>query len=264
MSSSFITEVRDTAPARRSEGGSPGGGRSGKVEEANSAFLIRRFRELGVRLRRVEIVPDEAEEIGRAVVSASESHDIVITTGGVGPTHDDITMAAIAQGFGVSVVRHPDLLRLVEGFFGTSTSEAHRTLADVPDGSHLVGHERPPWPTVCFRNVYILPGIPKYMRARFDVFAPSFAGPPIFHAALDLQAFEAEICDPLNAAVSDNPGVEIGSYPRNDSGTWFVRLTMEGPVRQDVDAALAQLQAALSGKVISIEEVTATGPSSVW
>lgn len=235
---------------------------SGKVKEANSIFLIRRFRELGVRLGRVEIVPDEVAEIGRAVLSAAETYDIVITTGGVGPTHDDITMASIAAAFQVDVVRHPDLLHLVETFFGASTTEAHRTLADVPRGSHLVGQERPPWPSVCFQNVYILPGIPKLMQARFDVFASSFAGPPIFYGALELQAFEAEICDLLNDVVIANPTVEIGSYPRRESGVWFVRLTMEGPVLEEVVRTLTHLHDALGDRVHRVEEVIATGESS--
>jgi len=235
---------------------------SGKVQEANSAFLIQRFRELGVRLGRVEIIADDVAEIGRAVRSASSSYDIVITTGGVGPTHDDITMASIAEAFDVPVVREPTLLGLIEAFFGSATTEAHRTLADVPEGSHLVGEERPPWPSVCFRNIYILPGIPKLMRARFDAFAPSFAGPPIFYGAVEVQAFEAEICDVINDAVASNPQVEIGSYPRREEGVWFVRLTMESPDREEVAQALASLTEALGPRVRSVDEVTATGESS--
>ncbi|MGB0590359.1 MAG: competence/damage-inducible protein A [Myxococcota bacterium] len=235
---------------------------SGKVEEANSAFLIRRFRELGVRLGRVEIIPDDVAEIGRAVRAASDTFDIVITTGGVGPTHDDITMASIAAAFQVAVIRHPELLTLIEGFFGPSTTEAHRTLADVPEGAHLVGQERPPWPSVCFRNVYILPGIPKLMQARFNVFASTFAGPPLFYGALELQAFEAEICDVLNEVVASSPTVEIGSYPRREDGTWFVRLTMEGPVREDVEQTLRRLNDALGARVHSVEKVIATCESS--
>ncbi len=235
---------------------------SGKVEETNSGFLIRRFRELGVRLRRVEIIADEVEEIGRAVRSASADHDIVITTGGVGPTHDDITMGAIAHAFGVPLVRHPDLLRLVEGFFGEGATEAHRTLADVPEGSHLVGHERPPWPTVCYRNVYILPGIPKYMRARFDVFASSFSGPPLFHGFLDVESFEAEICEQLNTVVNAYPDLEIGSYPRQEGSSWFVRITVEGSEYAAVEESLSKLSTLLDDKVRFVEAVKATGTSS--
>ena len=235
---------------------------SGKVEETNSVFLIQRFRELGVRVRRVEIVPDEVDEIGRAVSAASAAHDIVITTGGVGPTHDDITMASIAQAFEVPVVRHPDLLRLVEKFFGDSATESHRSLADVPKGSHLVGHERPPWPTVCFGNVFILPGIPKYMRARFDVFSSAFAGPPLFHGALDAETFEAEICNPLNAIVAAHPNLEIGSYPRQEKGSWFVRITIEGSERDEVAKTLEEVALMLGDKVCHIDEVKDTGTSS--
>lgn len=232
---------------------------SGKVTDLNSPFLIQRFRELGVRLKRLEIVADEAEEIGRAVRSASESHDIVITTGGVGPTHDDITMASIAAAFGVSVERHPALLRLVEAYFDTATTEAHRSLADVPEGSDLVGEERPPWPSVRYRNIYILPGIPKLMQARFDVFASRFAGPPTYHGALELRAFEAEICDRLDTVVAAMPQVEIGSYPRREDGVWYVRITVEGASPDDVEHALQSLAQSLGDRVLEVETVTPTG-----
>lgn len=232
---------------------------SGKVTDLNSTFLIRRFRELGVRLRRVEIVADEADEIGRAVRTASEGHDIVITTGGVGPTHDDITMASIAGAFGVSVVRHPDLLRLIETYFGEAMTDAHRSLADVPEGSVLVGEERPPWPSVLYRNIYILPGIPKLMQARFDVFASAFTGPPSYFGALELRAFEAEICDRLNKVVEAAPDVEIGSYPRREDGVWYVRITAEGTSRDAVEAALQRLAQSLADRLLDVESVAATG-----
>jgi len=232
---------------------------SGKVTEANSVFLIRRFRELGVRLKRVAIIPDEAEDIGHTVRAASEAHDIVITTGGVGPTHDDITMAAIATAFDVEVVTHPDLLRLIEDFFGERMTDSHRRLARVPDGAELVGEERPPWPSVRYRNIYILPGIPQLMQARFDVFASTFAGPPCFFGAVEVRAFEAEICGFLDEIVASAPQVEIGSYPRREAGTWYVRLTAEGTEREAVQVVLDRLAEGLGNEVLSVEAVTSTG-----
>ncbi|MEC9071309.1 MAG: competence/damage-inducible protein A, partial [Myxococcota bacterium] len=159
---------------------------SGKVDEQNAAFMIRRFRSLGVSLKRVVIVPDEMEDIGEAVRSASERFDIVCTTGGVGPTHDDITIEAIAQAFGVSTVSHPRLEALVREYFGADASEAQLRLALVPDGTTLDGGDGPPWPTARFRNVVIFPGIPRLMASKFDAIAHTFGGAPMYAGSLEV------------------------------------------------------------------------------
>ena len=221
---------------------------SGKVEEANAAFLIRRCRELGVDLERIEMIPDNSEDIADSVRRASRRSDFVITTGGVGPTHDDITMASVAAAFDREVVAHPDLLALVIHYFGEDYTEGHRRLALVPDGAELLNRDAP-WPTVCFRNIYILPGIPKLMRSKFDLLAERFEGPALFVGWLEIQAAEAEIYHHLEAIVAEHPEVVIGSYPRREDRGWIIRVTAQARSSEDAEAALDALTALLSERI---------------
>ena len=128
---------------------------SGKFVEENAAYLIPALRDLGVALRRIEVVPDQLDDIAEAVRRAAERHDHVFTSGGVGPTHDDLTMAGIARAFGVEVVRHPELERLLRSFYGAKLEERNLRMAEVPAGAELVAADHPAWPVARFRNVYI-------------------------------------------------------------------------------------------------------------
>ena len=126
---------------------------SGKIADKNAALLIRELRELGVELRSVEIVRDEVAAIAGAVERA-RGCDIVFTSGGVGPTHDDLTMDGVARAFGVKVVRDATLVGLLEGFYGGPLTRAQKRLAEVPDGADIVRAEgdgvptgRTPWST---------------------------------------------------------------------------------------------------------------------
>ncbi len=231
---------------------------SGKVADANGPYLIRRLREIGVSLAHLEVVLDDPQAIGDAVRRAAEGHDVVFTTGGVGPTHDDITMESIAAAFGVAVLEAPALAALVRSYLGDAATDAAMRLALVPDGAELVGDDSPPWPTVRFRNIYILPGIPKLMHAKFEALVDELGGQDLYAAALMVIANESDICDTLQVTVDAHPAVEIGSYPRKIDGTWKVRLTLEGADAPEVGAALARLRADLGGLVERVEPPRST------
>src|SRR5690349_9962137 len=111
---------------------------TGKFTEENAAFLIGELRALGVELRRITVIPDELADIAATVREQAARWDHVFTSGGVGPTHDDVTMAAIAHGFGVTVTRHPELEAKVRGYWGAQLADANLRLADIPTGSELV------------------------------------------------------------------------------------------------------------------------------
>src|SRR6476661_5014343 len=133
---------------------------SGTFADENASFLIRELRSLGVDLRRITVIPDVLEDIADTVPWCATRFDLVFTSGGVGPTHDDVTMAGIARGFGVGVARHPELERRVRAYWGDKLAEANLRLAEIPDGAELVFGKDTTWPVVCMRNVYILPGVP--------------------------------------------------------------------------------------------------------
>ncbi len=133
---------------------------SGKVRDANSAPLIDLFAEIGVDLQRIAFIGDEVEDIIAEVRGCSERYDAVITSGGVGPTHDDRTVPAIAKAFGVEVECHPDLEKMIRAWWGERFTEAALRMAEIPAGSRLIYSNDGLIPMVAFRNIYIFPGIP--------------------------------------------------------------------------------------------------------
>jgi len=200
---------------------------SAKVRDENSPFLVREFRRIGVAVRRVVILPDDVEEIGREVRSASRRHDYVVTTGGVGPTHDDRTMEAVARGFGVRLLRHAGLEQWLKEWYGDRINEAALKMADLPEGARILQRPGLRFPPVIFRNVYILPGVPRYLRNKFEAIAGEFEGTPVDCRRLYVAVDETEIAAALNEVVRAFPDVMIGSYPVTERGDFRVMLTLE-------------------------------------
>ena len=147
---------------------------SGKVTDENSPFLAQQLRELGVELRRIVTIPDEVDLIGTEVLAFHQQYDHVFTSGGVGPTHDDVTMEGIARGFGRRVVRDPDMEEKIRSFASGEPNEAQLKLAEVPEGAVLIHDPRLGFPTIQFENIYILPGIPELLRKKFDALRERF------------------------------------------------------------------------------------------
>ena len=121
---------------------------SGKFADENAAFLIGALRDLGVSLRRITVIPDQLDVIAETVAEFSQQFSHVFTSGGVGPTHDDVTMEGIARGFGTTVIVHPELQTLLERFYADNMTKERLRLAEVPDGAELVLGTKPDWPVV--------------------------------------------------------------------------------------------------------------------
>lgn len=216
---------------------------SGKVADANTPFLLGRLRQIGAVCTGVRLVPDTIPAVAAAVAEEAAAADWVITTGGVGPTHDDITMDAIAEGFGVDAVEHPDLLELIGAHIGSPLTEHQRRLARVPEGADLIPSGS--FPTVRLRNVFILPGVPALVRAKFEVIEPELAGARLPCAAVRTSLRETELAPYLERTLEDVPVADIGSYPRREREGWRVLLTVEAPSQEELDQALAALLARL-------------------
>jgi molybdenum cofactor synthesis domain-containing protein len=232
---------------------------SGKFAEENAAFLIGELRALGVGLRRVTMIPDELDDIAATVTELARRFDHVFTSGGVGPTHDDLTMAGIARGFGTEVVRHPELERRVRAYWGEALAEPNLRLADVPAGAELVYGKDQIWPVVAYRNVYILPGVPALFRRKFIDIRDRFRAEPIAVARVYVDADEGQIAGDLDAVVAAHPAVKIGSYPRFSERDFRVMVTLEGRLAGDVAAAQAMLVARLGAAVVRREEPSLAG-----
>jgi molybdenum cofactor synthesis domain-containing protein len=229
---------------------------SGKVEEENARYLIGELRQLGVSLRRVEIIPDVVEEIAASVRTWATRVDHLFTSGGVGPTHDDVTLQAVAAAFELPIVRHPALEQLLRDSYGARLHARDLRMADLPAGARLEhGPDGPgaTWPVVVVRNVWILPGVPSIFRRKFAAVRALFRAPPIYGRALYSRAVEAEIAGALDETVAAFAGVEVGSYPNLDSSTHRVKITLDGRDAAAVERALAFLASRLGAAVVRTE-----------
>ena len=229
---------------------------SGKVDDQNARYLIGQLRALGVSLRRIEIIPDVVEDIARTVRVLSESVDHVFTSGGVGPTHDDVTLQGVAAAFQMPITRNAELEALMRGRWGEALRPRDLVMADIPVGARLEygpGAPATTWPVVVVRNVWILPGVPGIFRRKFEAVRELFRASPIHGRALYSRADEAEIAGALDVTVATFPSVDVGSYPQFEEGPHRVKVTFDGRDRAAVDAALAFLAEKLGPAVVKID-----------
>ena len=226
---------------------------SGKVTDTNSPFLARELRKLGVTLLAISTIPDDVDVIASTVKSFSDRFEIVFTSGGVGPTHDDVTIAAIAEAFGMSVVRHPELEARVRAYWGEKLTEPNLRLADIPSGAELVYGKDQVWPVVSVGNVYILPGVPSLFRRKFVDIRDRFRTEPVTIARVYIDADEGFIANDLDAVVAAHAAVKIGSYPRFSEKDFKVLVTLEGRDAGEVASAFGLLIARLGGRVVRSE-----------
>jgi molybdenum cofactor synthesis domain-containing protein len=222
---------------------------SGKVAEANLVFLARELRELGVLLRRSVMILDDLDGIAREVRELSASHDVVFTSGGVGPTHDDLTIDGVARAFGARVVVAPEIEELIRRHYGARVTESHLLMARIPEGARLVVSPSVPWPTVVMRNVWVLPGVPEVFRMKLPhVRGELGGGAPFCSRAVFTLLDEGDLKPLLDRVVAAYADVEIGSYPKWHDPEYKTKLTFDGLDEARVcaarDAFAAELPAA--------------------
>ena len=216
---------------------------SGKFTDENSPWLADRLCAIGVDLTRIVVIPDDIDVIADTVRELSAAVTHVFTSGGVGPTHDDVTFEGIARAFGVPLSRHPALAAAIRAHMGTTVTEAALRMADVPSGSKLVGEG---FPVLVFRNVIILPGVPKYFQKKFELFAGTITPDPKHQERIITQARESAIADVLTEATARWPSVEIGSYPRIEQTPPTVIVTLDSRDKPSLADAYSWLKAALA------------------
>jgi molybdenum cofactor synthesis domain-containing protein len=211
---------------------------SGKVDEANLGVLARALRGVGVRLDRVVMVEDDVDVIAREVKALSSTHDWLFTSGGVGPTHDDVTIEAVAKAFDVPVVSDPALETMIRGHYQTRVTDGHLRMALVPEGSALETLPEVPWPTVRFGNTWVMPGVPEAFRMKIPVVVAQVRGGPAFVSrAVFTKMDEGDLKPLLDRVVRDFPDVDVGSYPKWNDPTYRTKLTFDGTEEARVSAA---------------------------
>lgn len=200
---------------------------SGKTRDSNAYFAACELRKVGVALKRISVIPDELDAIAEEVAYCAKRFDVVLTSGGVGPTHDDITMEGVARAFGRKLIIHPELERLINQHFVGRVKSAGLKMAEVPEGSVLNSAAELRFPTVQLENVYILPGIPQIFEPKIRALTGRFATDPYFIHTIYTSAGEGSIADYLNTCLKDFPELLLGSYPRIGDSEYRVKLTLE-------------------------------------
>lgn len=228
---------------------------SGKIADSNSPFLARELRQLGVTLGRITVIPDEVDIIAAVVAESSRDFDVVFTSGGVGPTHDDLTMEGVAKAFGLRVVEHAELRAVIQSYVEDPNPNQYLLkMAHVPEGAELVETGHTVFPAVMVQNVYILPGIPEMFESKIRHLAERFRGRPFYMRQVLVSEPETSIAEHLDATLSAFPELMLGSYPKLSNPDYKVRLTLESKDETYLERALEDLVARMpKGFIIKIE-----------
>ncbi|MGE4609178.1 MAG: molybdopterin-binding protein, partial [Myxococcota bacterium] len=213
----------------------------GKVVDTNSPYLARELRELGVDLERILTIPDEVDLIAREVRSMSEAYDFVFTSGGIGPTHDDMTMEAIAKAFDHEIVENASMMERMERAQGKPPNESQRKMAMIPDNAVLIDSGDLWFPIVVVENVHIFPGIPELLQKKFASMRERFRGIPFLLRRIYVTSSESDIAESLNELLGEFPELMLGSYPRIGEEHYRVLLTLESRDEDYLEAAVVSL-----------------------
>ncbi|MBC6439951.1 MAG: competence/damage-inducible protein A [Rhodospirillales bacterium] len=221
---------------------------SGRTRDANVAFLGKSLNELGIRLMEVRVVADIGDEIVAAVNALRRRYDYLFTTGGIGPTHDDITADSVAAAFGVGIEAHPDVYRLLKDHFesrGMEANEARMRMARVPDGASLIDNEISLAPGFQIENVFVLAGVPSIARAMFQGASNRLRrGAVVLSRSICVHCGEGTIAEPLAGLQQQFPDVDMGSYPWSRDGTFGTSLVLRATDRNMLDTAFDRVFAA--------------------
>ncbi|MCT8972886.1 competence/damage-inducible protein A [Microbaculum marinisediminis] len=225
---------------------------SGRTKDRNIGYIAEYLTNIGVDLREARVVPDVVEEIADAVNALRARYTYVFTTGGIGPTHDDITADGVAHAFGLPVIHHPRAVEILTAYLGDRLNEARLRMARMPEGAELIENAVSKAPGWRIGNVHVMAGIPSVMQAMLDAIAPTLkTGQKMLSVTVEGRGLkEGDVGGPLTEIQTAHPGVMIGSYPRFDGKRFTTALVVRSrdaalmaAAQADVEALVARLQA---------------------
>ena len=203
---------------------------SGRTQDVNLSYLAKGLNDAGVRLREARVIPDVADVIVATVNEVRAKYDYVFTTGGIGPTHDDITNECVARAFGVPLILHEEAKRILEVRYrerGLELNEARLRMAHIPQGASLVLNSVSGAPGFRMQNVFVLAGVPQIMQAMFEVLRSELkGGRPVLSRAISCGLAEGQLAKGLGEIQSRYPDIDIGSYPWYRRGAYGVSLVL--------------------------------------
>ncbi len=213
---------------------------SGKISDQNGPYLIQQLRKRGIELTEIRTIGDGIETISQCVRELAETNDYLFTTGGIGPTHDDVTIEGIATALERPTVRSAILEQKLHDHFGDRLNESILKLADIPEGAH-VEMVTPVLPLIRVQNIFIFPGVPELMVQSFEHMAHELKGTPFICKHVKISGSESAMADHLRNVQNANPKVQIGSYPRFLESGCEVKITIDGRLAEDVNQALQEV-----------------------
>jgi len=225
---------------------------SGRTQDANLNHLARRLAEIGIRLLEARVIPDIEDTIIGTVNELRERVTYVFTTGGIGPTHDDITAESVAKAFNVPLIRHPEAERRLREYFdmrGVEVNEARLRMANTPEGAELIANQISVAPGFYIGNVFVMAGVPKVMQVMLEEILPRLEhGPPIANATVICDLPEGTVAAGLLQIQNKYSVLDIGSYPGKSDHGYRVSLVVRGSdvgsvsrAAEDIEALVHQL-----------------------
>ncbi len=218
---------------------------SGRTQDKNVAQIAKWLNVQGIRLVEVRVVADDTAAIVEAVNQLRARNDYLFTTGGIGPTHDDITVDAIAEALGVPVIHHPDALAVLERYYETrgGLTEARKRMARVPEGATLIPNRMSGAPGIHLGNVFIMAGVPHITAGMLDALTGTLEGGlPVLSETVGVWVAESEVADLLGAVEKAHPEAQIGSYPFFRDGRVGANFVVRSVGRGALEACLAELR----------------------
>ena len=193
---------------------------NGSTQDTNSHWLVTRLNDLGMEVGRILVIPDVMDTIVHEVGSLAREYEFVITTGGIGPTPDDLTREAVARAAGRKLVLNQEAAEMIRASHGWKATETQLTMAELPEGCRLIGNPHTGAPGFIVDNVYVFPGIPKLLHTMFDLVAEDFRRGSFFQETIRVMVGESKFAHVLREAGERFPEVEIGSYPKYEDIAW--------------------------------------------
>ena len=224
---------------------------SGRTKDKNLSYLAERLNEWGIRLREVRVIPDIGETIAATLNACRPAFDYVFTTGGIGPTHDDITAESVAKAFGVPLIRNQEAVAILEArtrAVGFELNEARLRMANTPEGASLIENPVSGAPGFQMENVYVMAGVPSIMRAMLDGLRHRLVGGrPMLSLTIRAYLPEGEIAGGLGEIQGRYEDLDIGSYPFYLKGKYGASLVMRGTDQARLELAAEDLRAMIRG-----------------
>ena len=219
---------------------------SGKTQDKNLNYIAKKLGDMGITFAEVRVVRDVENEIVEALNALRKKFDYVFTTGGIGPTHDDITIDAVAKAFGVAVKEHPVARKKLEDYYkerGAELNEARLRMAKFPEGAELIENPLTAAPGCKIENVFVLAGIPSIMQVMFDYASQSLQkGRKIHSQSIFCNLVEGNLASALTEIQNNNTDTEIGSYPYVYQGKYAVSLVVRSIDKDAVKRASEQIE----------------------